>query len=152
MFGAFWRVIGGMDPEFQEQLYHAGRAMDAAGLQWSMLTRLQLRAEHRGTLHAASAETQKAWEKAQAAMDAVAHSATSDRRHAVTQTTQMQRGFPKSAGRCLRHSSGMIARNITVLATLRGGSNALGTQGVTLNNQDLQHARGHADSKGAIAN
>jgi hypothetical protein len=30
-------VIGGMDPEFREQLYHAGRAMDAAGLQWSML-------------------------------------------------------------------------------------------------------------------
>jgi hypothetical protein len=31
-------VIGGMDPEFREQLYHAGRAMDAAGLQWSMLS------------------------------------------------------------------------------------------------------------------
>ena len=31
-------VIGGMDPEFKEQLYHAGRAMDAAGLQWSMLS------------------------------------------------------------------------------------------------------------------
>jgi len=28
--------------------------------------------EHRGTLHAASAETQKAWEKARAAMDAFA--------------------------------------------------------------------------------
>ena len=27
-----------------------------------------------------------------------------------------KRGFPKSAGRCLQHSSGMIARNITVLA------------------------------------
>jgi hypothetical protein len=31
-------VIGGMDPEFREQLYHAGRAMDAAGLPWSMLS------------------------------------------------------------------------------------------------------------------
>jgi hypothetical protein len=31
-------VIGGVDPEFREQLYHAGRAMDAAGLQWSMLS------------------------------------------------------------------------------------------------------------------
>jgi hypothetical protein len=31
-------VIGGMDSEFREQLYHAGRAMDTAGLQWSMLS------------------------------------------------------------------------------------------------------------------
>jgi hypothetical protein len=31
-------VIGGMDPDFREQLYHAGRAMDAAGLRWSMLS------------------------------------------------------------------------------------------------------------------
>src|SRR5262245_23752256 len=31
-------VIGGMDPDFREQLYHAGKAMDAAGLQWSMLS------------------------------------------------------------------------------------------------------------------
>src|SRR5204862_2455626 len=31
-------VIGGMDPHFREQLYHAGRAMDAAGVQWSMLS------------------------------------------------------------------------------------------------------------------
>jgi hypothetical protein len=31
-------VIGGMDPEFREQLYHAGHAMDAAGLQWSLLS------------------------------------------------------------------------------------------------------------------
>jgi hypothetical protein len=31
-------VLGGMDGEFREQLYHAGRAMDAAGLQWSMLS------------------------------------------------------------------------------------------------------------------
>lgn len=31
-------VIGGMEPDFREQLYHAGRAMDAAGLRWSMLS------------------------------------------------------------------------------------------------------------------
>jgi hypothetical protein len=31
-------VIGGMDPDFREQLYHAGRAMDAAGIPWSMLS------------------------------------------------------------------------------------------------------------------
>src|SRR3984957_9265705 len=31
-------VIGGMDPDFREQLYHAGRAMDAGGVRWSMLS------------------------------------------------------------------------------------------------------------------
>jgi hypothetical protein len=31
-------VIGGMDPDFREQLYHAGHAMDATGIQWSMLS------------------------------------------------------------------------------------------------------------------
>jgi hypothetical protein len=31
-------VIGGMDPDFREQLYHAGRAMDAAGHNWTMLS------------------------------------------------------------------------------------------------------------------
>ncbi len=31
-------VIGGMDRDFREQLYHAGRAMDAEGIQWSMLS------------------------------------------------------------------------------------------------------------------
>jgi len=30
-------VIGGMDPDFREQLYHAGHAMDANGIRWSML-------------------------------------------------------------------------------------------------------------------
>jgi hypothetical protein len=29
-------VIGGMHPDFREQLYHAGRAMDAAGIRWSI--------------------------------------------------------------------------------------------------------------------
>jgi hypothetical protein len=31
-------VIGGMDPDFREALYHAGRAMDAAGIKWTMLS------------------------------------------------------------------------------------------------------------------
>ena len=31
-------VILGMDADFREQLYHAGRAMDAAGVRWSMLS------------------------------------------------------------------------------------------------------------------
>jgi hypothetical protein len=31
-------VISGMDPEFREQIYHAGKEMDAAGLQWSLLS------------------------------------------------------------------------------------------------------------------
>ena len=31
-------VIGGMDPAFREKLFQAGRAMDADGIQWSMLS------------------------------------------------------------------------------------------------------------------
>ena len=31
-------VIRGMDRDFREQLYHAGRAMDAEGVRWSMLS------------------------------------------------------------------------------------------------------------------
>jgi hypothetical protein len=31
-------VIGGMDVKFRERLYRAGRAMDAEGIQWSMLS------------------------------------------------------------------------------------------------------------------
>jgi len=31
-------VIGGMDSDFREQLYHAGRAMDAVGIRWTMLS------------------------------------------------------------------------------------------------------------------
>jgi hypothetical protein len=31
-------VIGGMDPRFREQVYKAGRAMDAEGINWSMLS------------------------------------------------------------------------------------------------------------------
>jgi hypothetical protein len=41
-------VIGGMDPEFREQLYHAGRAMDAAGVEWSLLS--AFRDDYRQTL------------------------------------------------------------------------------------------------------
>jgi hypothetical protein len=43
-------VIRGMDPDFREQLYHAGRAMDAAGLHWSMLS--AFRDDYRQTLAA----------------------------------------------------------------------------------------------------
>ena len=31
-------VIGGMDPDFRELLYHAGHAMDEAGLHWTILS------------------------------------------------------------------------------------------------------------------
>jgi hypothetical protein len=31
-------VIRGMDADFREQMYHAGKAMDAAGINWSMLS------------------------------------------------------------------------------------------------------------------
>ena len=31
-------VIGGMDPDFREQLYHAGLAMDLAGIPWTILS------------------------------------------------------------------------------------------------------------------
>jgi hypothetical protein len=31
-------VIGGMNKDFREQLYHAGKAMDEAGLNWTMLS------------------------------------------------------------------------------------------------------------------
>jgi hypothetical protein len=31
-------VIGGMDPDFREQLYHAGLAMDLAGIRWTVLS------------------------------------------------------------------------------------------------------------------
>jgi hypothetical protein len=41
-------VIVGMDPGFRERLYHAGRAMDADGIQWSMLS--AFRDDYRQTL------------------------------------------------------------------------------------------------------
>ncbi len=43
-------VIGGMEPDFREQLYHAGKALDAAGFQWSMLS--AFRDDYRQTLAA----------------------------------------------------------------------------------------------------
>ena len=43
-------VIRGMDPDFREELYHAGHAMDAAGLRWSMLS--AFRDDYRQTLAA----------------------------------------------------------------------------------------------------
>jgi hypothetical protein len=41
-------VIRGMDADFREQLYHAGHAMDSAGLRWSMLS--AFRDDYRQTL------------------------------------------------------------------------------------------------------
>lgn len=43
-------VIRGMDADFREQLYHAGHAMDSAGLRWSMLS--AFRDDYRQTLAA----------------------------------------------------------------------------------------------------
>ena len=41
-------VIGGMDADFREQLYHAGQAMDGDGIHWSMLS--AFRDDYRQTL------------------------------------------------------------------------------------------------------
>ncbi len=43
-------VIRGMDPDFREQMYHLGHALDAAGLRWSMLS--AFRDDYRQTLAA----------------------------------------------------------------------------------------------------
>jgi hypothetical protein len=60
-------VIGGMDPDFREQLFHAGRAMDAAGIKWSILSAFRddyrqriasgIKASARNSLHGGSART-----------------------------------------------------------------------------------------------
>ena len=60
-------VIGGMDPEFREQLYHAGRAMDAEGIEWSILSAFRddyrqglasgFKAKVGGSLHGGSKRT-----------------------------------------------------------------------------------------------
>jgi hypothetical protein len=60
-------VIGGMDPDFREQLYHAGRAMDGVGIRWSMLSAFRddyrqslaagFKASARNSLHGGSAAT-----------------------------------------------------------------------------------------------
>ncbi|HEX6217568.1 MAG TPA: hypothetical protein VFZ38_22200 [Vicinamibacterales bacterium] len=58
-------VISGMDPDFREQLYHAGKAMDAAGIRWAILSAFRddyrqslasgFKASARNSLHGGSA-------------------------------------------------------------------------------------------------
>jgi hypothetical protein len=60
-------VISGMDPDFREQLYHAGKAMDAAGIRWSILSAFRddyrqsiasgLKASSSNSLHGGKART-----------------------------------------------------------------------------------------------
>ncbi len=60
-------VITGMDPDFREQLYHMGRAMDAAGIKWAILSAFRddyrqtlasgFKASPRNSLHGGSART-----------------------------------------------------------------------------------------------
>jgi hypothetical protein len=60
-------VISGMDPDFREQLYHMGRAMDAAGVKWAILSAFRddyrqklasgFKASPRNSLHGGSART-----------------------------------------------------------------------------------------------
>jgi hypothetical protein len=61
-----------MRKDVQERLSEIRRQMFAAQRRNDRAEYHRLGAEHRGTLHAASVETQRAWEKAHAAMDAVA--------------------------------------------------------------------------------
>jgi hypothetical protein len=60
-------VISGMDSDFREQLYHAGKAMDAAGIRWAILSAFRddyrqslasgFKASARNSLHGGSART-----------------------------------------------------------------------------------------------
>jgi hypothetical protein len=60
-------VISGMDPDFREQLYHMGKAMDAAGVKWAILSAFRddyrqklasgFKASPRNSLHGGSART-----------------------------------------------------------------------------------------------
>jgi len=60
-------VISGMDADFREQLYHAGKAMDAAGVRWAILSAFRddyrqslasgFKASARNSLHGGSART-----------------------------------------------------------------------------------------------
>ena len=60
-------VISGMDPDFREQLYHAGRAMDADGVKWSILSAFRddyrqtiasgIKASAKNSLHGGSRRT-----------------------------------------------------------------------------------------------
>jgi hypothetical protein len=61
-----------MRKDVQERLSEIRRQMLAAQQRNDRAEYHRLSTEHRGTLHAASAETQKAWEKAHAAIDVVA--------------------------------------------------------------------------------
>ena len=61
-----------MRKDVQERLSEIRRQMVAAQQRNDRAEYHRLGAEHRDTLHAASAETQKAWEKARAVMEAVA--------------------------------------------------------------------------------
>jgi hypothetical protein len=60
-------VISGMDPDFREQLYHAGRAMDKEGVKWSILSAFRddyrqsiasgIKASAKNSLHGGSVRT-----------------------------------------------------------------------------------------------
>jgi hypothetical protein len=60
-------VISGMDPDFREQLYHAGKAMDAGGVKWSILSAFRddyrqtiasgIKASAKNSLHGGSRRT-----------------------------------------------------------------------------------------------
>ena len=60
-------VISGMDKDFREQLYHMGKAMDAAGVKWAILSAFRddyrqsiasgFKASARNSLHGGSART-----------------------------------------------------------------------------------------------
>jgi hypothetical protein len=60
-------VIGGMDPDFREQLYHMGRAMDTDGVKWAILSAFRddyrqgiasgIKAGARNSLHGGSLRT-----------------------------------------------------------------------------------------------
>ena len=60
-----------MRKDVQEKLFEIRRQMFAAQQRNDRAEYHRLGAEHRGTLHAASAETERACEKALAALDAV---------------------------------------------------------------------------------
>jgi hypothetical protein len=61
-----------MRKDVQERLFEIRRQMFAAQQQNDCAEYHRFGAEHRRILHAASAETDRAWEKARAAMGAVA--------------------------------------------------------------------------------
>jgi hypothetical protein len=60
-------VISGMDPDFREQIYHMGKAMDAAGIRWAILSAFRddyrqslasgYKASARNSLHGGSKRT-----------------------------------------------------------------------------------------------